>query len=110
MNMDLSPKFPRTFAEGEGGGYYNWASADSPVLREAKVAAGKLVLKPRGFALPHYADCSKVGYVLEGMSTLIFRLLAKKLMYELKICLVSLFFHSRIIFYVTITSGSSILF
>ncbi|KAK6240951.1 Cupin 1 - like 8 [Theobroma cacao] len=66
MNMDLSPKFPRTFAEGEGGGYYNWASADSPVLREAKVAAGKLVLKPRGFALPHYADCSKVGYVLEG--------------------------------------------
>ncbi|XVE49083.1 hypothetical protein DITRI_Ditri01bG0053500 [Diplodiscus trichospermus] len=66
MNMDLTPWFPRTFAETEGGGYYNWASADSPALGEAKVAAGKLVLKPRGFALPHYADCSKVGYVLEG--------------------------------------------
>ncbi|XWS54887.1 hypothetical protein CRYUN_Cryun10bG0128300 [Craigia yunnanensis] len=66
MNMDLSPKFPRTFAEAEGGGYYNWASEDSPVLGEAKVAAGKLVLKPRGFALPHFSDCSKVGYVLKG--------------------------------------------
>ncbi|MFQ6648706.1 hypothetical protein Gotur_021273 [Gossypium turneri] len=66
MDMDLSPKFPATFVETEDGGYYNWAAADSPVLREAKVAAGKLVLKPRGFALPHYADCSKVGYVLEG--------------------------------------------
>ncbi|XWS62816.1 hypothetical protein CRYUN_Cryun06bG0043000 [Craigia yunnanensis] len=66
MNMDLSPKFPRTFIVTEGGGYYNWAAADSEVLGEAKVAAGKLVLKPRGFALPHYADCSKVGYVVEG--------------------------------------------
>ncbi|XP_022727306.1 12S seed storage protein CRB-like [Durio zibethinus] len=66
MNMDLSPKFPRTFAETESGGYYNWAVADSPALGEAKVAAGKLVLRPRGFAFPHYADCSKVGYVLEG--------------------------------------------
>ncbi|XVE93232.1 hypothetical protein REPUB_Repub01dG0172700 [Reevesia pubescens] len=66
MDMDLSPKFPRTFTETEGGGYYNWASADSAVLGEAKVVAGKLVLKPRGFALPHYADCSKLGYVLEG--------------------------------------------
>ncbi|XWS62813.1 hypothetical protein CRYUN_Cryun06bG0042700 [Craigia yunnanensis] len=66
MNMDLSPKFPRTFIVTEGGGYYNWAAADSEVLGEAKVAAGKLVLKPQGFALPHYADCSKVGYVVEG--------------------------------------------
>ncbi|KAK8360933.1 hypothetical protein V6Z11_A03G004900, partial [Gossypium hirsutum] len=66
MNMDLSPKFPATFTETEAGVYYHWAAADSQVLGEAKVAAGKLVLKPRGFALPHYADCSKVGYVLEG--------------------------------------------
>ncbi|XVF45251.1 hypothetical protein PTKIN_Ptkin02bG0190100 [Pterospermum kingtungense] len=66
MNMDLSPKFPQTFTETEGGGYYNWAATDSEVLGQAKVAAGKLVLKPQGFALPHYADCSKVGYVLQG--------------------------------------------
>ncbi|MBA0762226.1 hypothetical protein Gotri_024766 [Gossypium trilobum] len=66
MNMDLSPKFPATFTETEAGVYYHWAAADSHVLGEAKVAAGKLVLKPQGFALPHYADCSKVGYVLEG--------------------------------------------
>ncbi|KAK8495779.1 hypothetical protein V6N13_080593 [Hibiscus sabdariffa] len=67
MDMELSPKFPATFAETEGGGYYNWAAAESPVMGEAKVAAGKLVLKSRGFALPHYADCPKVGYVLEGV-------------------------------------------
>ncbi|XP_039047836.1 cocosin 1-like [Hibiscus syriacus] len=67
MNMELTPKFPVTFDETEGGGYYNWAAADSPVLGEAKVAAGKLVLKPRGFGLPHYSDCPKIGYVLEGV-------------------------------------------
>ncbi|GLT85526.1 hypothetical protein SLE2022_037150 [Rubroshorea leprosula] len=64
--MDLSPKFPTTFFEGEGGAYYNWSSSESAVLGQAKVAAGKLVLKPRGFALPHYADCSKIGFVLQG--------------------------------------------
>ncbi|GMJ14398.1 hypothetical protein like AT1G07750 [Hibiscus trionum] len=67
MDMELSPMFPATFTETEGGGYYNWEAAESPVLGEANVAAGKLVLKPRGFALPHYADCPKVGYVLEGV-------------------------------------------
>ncbi|KAK8495778.1 hypothetical protein V6N13_080594 [Hibiscus sabdariffa] len=67
MDMELSPMFPVTFAETEGGGYYNWAAAESPVMGEAKVGAGKLVLKPRGFALPHYADCPKVGYVVEGV-------------------------------------------
>ncbi|KAH1040404.1 hypothetical protein J1N35_042147 [Gossypium stocksii] len=64
--MELYPKFPTTFIETEGGGCYNWAAADSPMLGEAKVAACKLVLKPQGFALPHYADCPKVGYALEG--------------------------------------------
>ncbi|OMO74267.1 11-S seed storage protein, plant [Corchorus capsularis] len=46
--MELSPKFPRTFFESEAGGYYNWSSADSSILSEAKVGAGKLVLKPQG--------------------------------------------------------------
>ncbi|XVF01136.1 hypothetical protein REPUB_Repub04eG0062400 [Reevesia pubescens] len=66
MDMDLSPKFPRTFLEAEAGVYYTWSSSDSLVLREAKVGAGKLVLKPQGFVLPHYADCPKIGFVLEG--------------------------------------------
>ncbi|OMP00026.1 11-S seed storage protein, plant [Corchorus capsularis] len=69
MEMELSPKFPRTFFESEAGGYYNWSSADSSILSEAKVAAGKFVLKPQGSALPHYSDCSKIGYVLQGVCT-----------------------------------------
>lgn len=66
MDLDLSPKFPQTFFEGEGGGYYNWSSSDFTVLSQAKVAAGKLILEPRGFVLPHYADCAKIGFVVEG--------------------------------------------
>ncbi|OMP01560.1 11-S seed storage protein, plant [Corchorus olitorius] len=66
MDLNLSPKFPRVFAEAEGAGIYNWAASDSPVLAQAKLAAGKLIMKPGGLALPHYADCSKIGYVLEG--------------------------------------------
>lgn len=66
MDMDLSPKFSKPMFEGEGGSYYTWSSTEFPVLGEAKVGAGVLVLKPGGFALPHYSDCSKVGYVLQG--------------------------------------------
>ncbi|OMO74254.1 11-S seed storage protein, plant [Corchorus capsularis] len=67
MDLNLSPKFPRVFAEAEGVGiYYNWAASDSPVLAQAKLAAGKLIMKPGSLALPHYADCPKIGYVLEG--------------------------------------------
>ncbi|KAI9184767.1 hypothetical protein LWI28_000889 [Acer negundo] len=63
MDMELSPISSKLMFEGEGGSYYSWSS---PVLGDAKVGAGVLVLKPGGFALPHYADCSKVGYVLQG--------------------------------------------
>ncbi|XP_020254616.1 glycinin G1-like [Asparagus officinalis] len=66
MGSDLSLKSSRTLFEGEGGSYYSWSSSDLPMLKEANVGAGKLVLKPLGFALPHYADSTKVGYVLEG--------------------------------------------
>ncbi|KAL5857051.1 hypothetical protein ACOSQ3_004521 [Xanthoceras sorbifolium] len=66
MEMDLSPKSAKPMFEGEGGSYYSWSSSEIPLLGEAKVGAGLLVLKPAGFALPHYADCSKVGYVLHG--------------------------------------------
>ncbi|KAK6156975.1 hypothetical protein DH2020_011223 [Rehmannia glutinosa] len=58
-----------TVYEGEGGGYYAWTPAKSPVLSTAELGAGKLVLKPRGFALPHYADIYKIGYVVQGTCT-----------------------------------------
>lgn len=57
---------PKPFVEGEAGSYYKWLPSDYPLLAQTKVAAGRLLLRPRGFALPHYADCSKFGYVLQG--------------------------------------------
>ncbi|PHT41487.1 hypothetical protein CQW23_20341 [Capsicum baccatum] len=68
--MDLileSKKADKTIVEVEGvGGYYTWSSTQFPVLSQKKLAAGLLVLQPRGFALPHYADSSKIAYVIEG--------------------------------------------
>ncbi|XP_006349431.1 12S seed storage protein CRD-like [Solanum tuberosum] len=68
--MDLilsSKKADKTIVEVEGvGGYYTWSSSQFPVLSQKKIAGGLLVLQPRGFALPHYADSSKIGYVCEG--------------------------------------------
>ncbi|XP_055814858.1 cocosin 1-like [Solanum dulcamara] len=68
--MDLilaSKKADKTIVEVEGvGGYYTWSSSQFPVLSQKKVAAGLLLLHPRGIALPHYADSSKIGYVCEG--------------------------------------------
>ncbi|XP_050376801.1 legumin B-like [Argentina anserina] len=61
--MDLTPKSAVAAFEGDGGGYYVWSF---PALGEANVGAGKFVLKPSGFALPHYADSAKLGYVLQG--------------------------------------------
>lgn len=55
-----------TIFEGEGGSYRSWSSSNFPLLGEAKVGAGILVLHPQGFALPHYADSNKIGYVLQG--------------------------------------------
>ncbi|KAJ6423380.1 hypothetical protein OIU84_024345 [Salix udensis] len=65
MDFDLSPKSAQKLFEGEGGSYYSWSSSGFPMLGEQKVGAGKLLLPPRGFALPHYADSSKIGYVLQ---------------------------------------------
>ncbi|MCD9646963.1 hypothetical protein HAX54_037228 [Datura stramonium] len=68
--MDLilaSKKADKTIVEVEGvGGYYTWSSTHFPVLSQKKLAAGLLVLQPRGFAQPHYADSSKIAYVCEG--------------------------------------------
>ncbi|KAJ4717103.1 Glutelin type-A [Melia azedarach] len=67
MEMELTPKFAnKKIFEGEGGSYHSWSATEFPFLAQAKVGAGILVLKPGGFALPHYADSSKVGYVLQG--------------------------------------------
>ncbi|KAI4298995.1 hypothetical protein L6164_032495 [Bauhinia variegata] len=66
MDMDLEPRTSQLMAEAEGGGYYTWSSSKFPLLAKTNVAAGYLVLRPGGFALPHYADSSKVGCVLQG--------------------------------------------
>ncbi|KAK4438291.1 13S globulin seed storage protein 1 [Sesamum alatum] len=58
-----------TVYEGEEGGYYAWTGAKSPAIPQAKLGAGKLVLRPRSFALPHYADAFKIGYVAQGTCT-----------------------------------------
>ncbi|KAH6809055.1 hypothetical protein C2S51_026838 [Perilla frutescens var. frutescens] len=70
MELNLLPqKADTTVFEGEGGGYYAWTAAKTPAVVEAAVGAGKFVLQPRGFALPHYADSNKIGYVFQGTCT-----------------------------------------
>ncbi|KAM6546607.1 hypothetical protein CsatB_027343 [Cannabis sativa] len=64
--MDFKPRFAQKIFEGEGGEYQSWSSKDFPLLPENQVGGGVLLLNPRGFALPHYADCSKIGFVLQG--------------------------------------------
>ncbi|RWR92906.1 glutelin type-A 1-like protein [Cinnamomum micranthum f. kanehirae] len=66
MDVELTPKTAQKFYGSDGGSYYIWSSSDVPILSEAKVGAGKLVLAPLGLALPHYADAAKIGYVLQG--------------------------------------------
>ena len=66
MELDLKPRSTQKIFEGEGGEYHSWSSKDFPLLSDSKVGGGRLVLQSRGFALPHYADCSKIGYVLRG--------------------------------------------
>lgn len=66
MAAELSPTLSKSIFEGAGGSYATWSGADLPLLTDAKLGGGKLVLKPLGLALPHYSDSSKVGYVLEG--------------------------------------------
>ncbi|KAK4401952.1 13S globulin seed storage protein 1 [Sesamum angolense] len=70
MELDLSPQnADGTVYEGEEGGYYAWTAARSPAISQAKLGAGKLLLRPRSFALPHYADAFKIGYVAQGTCT-----------------------------------------
>ncbi|XP_058735787.1 11S globulin seed storage protein 2-like [Vicia villosa] len=77
MELDLTPKTAQPLFEGDGGGYYIWSSSQLQVLAKTNVGAGQLVLKPGGFDLPHYADSSKIGYVLEGTDGLVGMVLPK---------------------------------
>lgn len=50
--------------------YYCWSPLKYfSLLGDTKVGAGKVVLQPRGFALPHNADSNKIAYVVEGIFT-----------------------------------------
>ncbi|XP_043715476.1 11S globulin seed storage protein 2-like isoform X1 [Telopea speciosissima] len=66
MELELGPKVAQAAFEGEGGSYHCWLSSEFPILRQTKLGGGKLVLNPLGLALPHYADSSKIGYVIQG--------------------------------------------
>ncbi|XP_059653451.1 12S seed storage protein CRD-like [Cornus florida] len=70
MALSLVPQMAdEKVFEGEGGSYHSWSPSNFPLLGEAKVGAGVLMLHPRGFALPHYADSSKIAFVLQGTCT-----------------------------------------
>lgn len=72
---DLTPKTATKLFEGEGGAYYEWSTSDMPLLAKANAAGGFLFVQPAGFALPHYADTNKLGYVLQGQSKFSHKLL-----------------------------------
>ncbi|KAK4438292.1 hypothetical protein Salat_0163500 [Sesamum alatum] len=67
--MELNSSFQTadaTVYEGEAGGFYAATGPTSPAIPQGKLAAGKLVLHPRGFAPPHYSDTFNIGYVAQG--------------------------------------------
>ncbi|XP_023552766.1 11S globulin seed storage protein 2-like [Cucurbita pepo subsp. pepo] len=66
MELNLEPMSPKAFFQGEGGSFHKWFPSDFPMIAHTKVGAGRLLLRPRGFAVPHNSDSSKVGYVLQG--------------------------------------------
>ncbi|KAK7318734.1 hypothetical protein RJT34_03441 [Clitoria ternatea] len=71
MELDLSPKTAKAMFEGDGGSYYVWSSSEMPILAKTNVSAARFLLHPHGFALPHYADSSKLGYVVQGIDGIV---------------------------------------
>ncbi|KAL3515626.1 hypothetical protein ACH5RR_022528 [Cinchona calisaya] len=70
MAIDLlpPPQSPGlTVTNGEGGAYYVWTAAQFPLLSQANLGAGLLILHPHGFAIPHYEDSNKIGFVVDGI-------------------------------------------
>uniref|UniRef100_A0A0D9XGG7 Cupin type-1 domain-containing protein n=1 Tax=Leersia perrieri TaxID=77586 RepID=A0A0D9XGG7_9ORYZ len=53
----------KPLVENDAGSYLAWSGKE---VAGEKLGCGVLVLKPLGFALPHYADSGKFGYVLGG--------------------------------------------
>ncbi|XP_020213716.1 glutelin type-A 2 [Cajanus cajan] len=87
MELDLTPKTAEAIFEGDGGGYYTWSTSQMPILAKTNVSAGHLVLHSYGFSLPHYADSSKVGYVIQGTDGVVGMILPnfeKEVVFKLK--------------------------
>ncbi|KAF7074227.1 LOW QUALITY PROTEIN: hypothetical protein CFC21_079128 [Triticum aestivum] len=62
----MSAKAGKPLVQTDAGAYIAWSGADQPELATEGLGCGLLVLRPLGFALPHYADSNKFGYVLGG--------------------------------------------
>ncbi|KAL0422288.1 UNVERIFIED_CONTAM: hypothetical protein Slati_3251700 [Sesamum latifolium] len=71
MESNSSPQTPDAAVyDGDAGGFYPGTGPESPAIPQGKLAAGKLVLHPRGFAPPHYSDTFNIGYVAQGTCTI----------------------------------------
>ncbi|XAR55225.1 hypothetical protein NMG60_11035241 [Bertholletia excelsa] len=69
MDLKLSARpADKKIFEGEGGSYYSWSASDF-TCSEPRIGGGRLLLHPRGFALPHYGDSPKIGHVIQGSCT-----------------------------------------
>ena len=62
----MSAKAGKPLVQTDAGAYIAWSGADQPELATEGLGCGLLVLRPLGFALPHYADSNKFGYVLSS--------------------------------------------
>ncbi|VAI20926.1 unnamed protein product [Triticum turgidum subsp. durum] len=63
---DMSAKGGKALVQSDAGAYVAWSGVDQPELTAEGLGCGLLVLRPLSFALPHYADSHKFGYVLLG--------------------------------------------
>uniref|UniRef100_M8CGC3 Uncharacterized protein n=1 Tax=Aegilops tauschii TaxID=37682 RepID=M8CGC3_AEGTA len=63
---DMSAKGGKAQVQSDAGAYVAWSGVDQPELAAEGLGCGLLVLRPLSFALPHYADSHKFGYVLGG--------------------------------------------
>ncbi|XP_048575237.1 11S globulin seed storage protein 2-like [Triticum urartu] len=63
---DMSAKGGKALVQSDAGAYVAWSGVDQPELTAEGLGCGLLVFRPLSFALPHYADSHKFGYVLRG--------------------------------------------
>ncbi|KAI4965658.1 hypothetical protein ZWY2020_051194 [Hordeum vulgare] len=62
----MSAKGSKALVKSDAGAYVAWSGTDQPELAAEGLGCGLLLLRPLSFALPHYADSPKFGYVLRG--------------------------------------------